>query len=43
MTKKLTDLNILVIQSHLSGIVRASLPVRKSHQKSYAAKGSLHE
>ena len=24
-------LNILVIQSHLSGVVRASLPVRKSH------------
>ena len=36
-------LNILVRQSRLSGVAGANLPVHVSHQKSYAAKGSLHE
>ena len=36
-------LNILVRQSRLSGLERASLPVQVSQQESYAAKGSLHE
>lgn len=36
-------LNILVRQSRLSGFIRATVPVIGSHQKCYAAKGSLHE
>ena len=35
--------NILVRQSRLSGFIRATVPVIGSHQKCYAAKGSLHE
>ena len=37
------QLNILVRQSRLSGFIRATVPVIGSHQKCYAAKGSLHE
>ena len=40
---KNTGLNILVRQSRLSGFIRATVPVIGSHQKCYAAKGSLHE
>ena len=36
-------MNILVRQSRLSGFIRATVPVIGSHQKCYAAKGSLHE
>ena len=39
----LFKLNILVRQSRLSGFIRATVPVIGSHQKCYAAKGSLHE
>lgn len=39
----LTDANILVWRSRLSGVARVSLSVHESHLKSYAAKGSLHE
>ena len=35
--------NILVRQSRLSGFIRATVPVIGSHQKCYAAKGSLHD
>lgn len=38
-----THVNILVRQSRLSGFIRATVPVIGSHQKCYAAKGSLHE
>ncbi len=34
---------ILVSESHLSGLDGADIPAGKSHQKAYAAKGSLHE
>ena len=37
------QVNILVRQSHSSDFIRATVPVRESHQKCYAAKGSLHE
>ena len=36
-------MNILVRQSRLFGFIRATVPVIGSHQKCYAAKGSLHE
>lgn len=36
-------LNILVRKSRLSGFIRATVPIIGSHQKCYAAKGSLHE
>ena len=39
----LYKMNILVRQSRLSGFIRATVPVIGSHQKCYAAKGSLHE
>lgn len=42
-TGSINKVNILVRQSRLSGVGGANLPVHVSHQKSYAAKGSLHE
>ena len=41
--QNIADMNILVRQSRLSGFIRATVPVIGSHQKCYAAKGSLHE